>query len=544
MVIGIDLGTTFSVAAYVDNNGIPHVIPNGDGTNTTPSVVMFDYGEVIVGTQAKNNAVTSPYSVAQFAKRHMGTKFEFPIENESGEETLYSPEDISALILSKIKKDCEDFLGQPITGAVVTVPAYFTDAQKNSTIAAGKIANLNVLKVIHEPTAAAMAFGVNKQGENSKILIYDLGGGTFDVTAAEVKGRDIAVLATHGNRNLGGFDFDNLLIEYASRIIKETAKVDVNEELEDLQLLRQRCEEAKIALSTRKNYNFTMAIQGKKVRVEITREKFEELIKPLLDTTGDSIDIVLDEGNLKVNEIDKVLLVGGSSIIPAVSDFVYKKLGIKPSTEVNPHEVVAIGAAICANSLDSADSLDSPMKTSEPSDNSEDIETLTRKKVEKYNLIDRNSHGFGVVVMGRDGCSQMNSIIIPRNQPLKKPFTKVYSSLEDNQEEVYLKVTEGEEEDINYVNIIGESTITLNPHPEGSPIAIEFMYDDNGIITGRVYDLFGVPHETNKSGYLIGTISDLRNSVFMAEVTIKREFELTDDDIDKKKKHLTMLSIQ
>ena len=516
MFIGIDLGTTFSVAAYMDENGIPHIIPNRDGTNTMPSVVMFDQGEIIVGAQAKINAISEPDSVVQFAKQHIGTMNEFLIDDGSGEEKLYSPEDISAIILKRIRQDCEEFLGKEVTGAVITVPAYFTDAQKNSTIAAGKIAGLNVLKVIHEPTAAAMAYGLNKPGEHYLVLIYDLGGGTFDVTAAEINGKDITVRATHGQSQLGGFYFDNHLIGYSANQIKEVTGIDIHENgsIDDLQLLRQRCEDAKIALSTRQNYSFSFNLQGSKAKVELSRKQFEQLLLFDLETTGDSIDIVLEDGEISKDEIDKVLLVGGCSIIPMVGEYIHKKLGIKPSAEVNPHEIVAIGAAICANSFTG------------------------------NNLIDRNAHPFGVVVRSKSTGDLVNSVIIPRNQPLLKPFVKVYSSMVDNQEEIHIRVTEGENEDLRYVTIIGESTIELNLHPEGSPIAIEFKYDDNGIISGKVFDLYDVPHEVDDDGYLVGEISSLDGPLFMANVNIKRENALSEEEIEAKQHKLKSLDIQ
>ena len=539
MVIGIDLGTTFSLAAYVDSNGVPKVIPNRDGTNTLPSVVMFDCGEAVVGIQAKNNAVTSPYNVAQFAKRHIGDDFEFSILDDDENESLYSPEEVSAIILKRLKEDCEQSLGKEITSAVITVPAYFSDAQKNSTIAAGKIAGLNVLKVIHEPTAAAMAYGLDKLGERGKVLIYDLGGGTFDVTLAELNGKEITVLASHGNKNLGGFDFDNALIEYATEEIMKAINVDAGEDPEDLQLLRQRCEEAKIALSTRDKFDFTIKLKGKKAKVEVTRDKFESLIMSIIDTTGVSIDIVLDESGINIGEVDKVLLVGGSSIIPAVKKYIVDKLGIQPSSEVNPHEVVAIGAAICAAGL--IDPV--PPPTPNPSEPKPNFESIPTSNHTPFTLKDRNSHGFGVIINGDDD-REINSVIITRNQPLLQKFTKVYSTVVDEQESIFLRVTEGEDENLKYVSEIGTTEIELTPHPAHSPIAVEFMYDDNGIIAGRVFDLFDVNYETDDRNYLIGDISDLHTAKFIGEISIKRARFFDDEEIAEKRSNINSLTIQ
>jgi len=536
MVIGIDLGTTYSVAAYV-KDGKPCVIPNRDGTNTLPSVVMFEDGKAIVGAKAKANAVNDPYNAVQFVKRHIGTKHEFYIVDDDDNETVHSPESITAVILKRIREDCEKYLNEKVTGAVITVPAYFTDAQKDATIAAGKIADLDVMKVIHEPTAAALAYGLDKSKESSLILIYDLGGGTFDVTAAEVKGKDIDVRATHGYRQLGGFDFDNKLIEDASKQINAKLQVDIFDMgyEKELQMLRENCEKAKISLSTHTEVSFTLDVGEEKVEINFTRAQFNALIMPFLEHTGDSIDVVLEEGMINKNEIKKVLLVGGSSQIPVIGDFIYEKLGIRPSSEVNPHEVVALGAALHAYYLSGGD---------HNVDNEDSSESQSSQHVESFSIKDRNAHAFGIRVRDMETGREINSVIIQRNQPLMKPFVKVYSSSRDQQEKLTLKVTEGESTNLELVTIIGEAQIKLNPHPKGASIAVEFMYDNNGIITGRIYDLFGVSYSEDENGYLIGDIATLDGALFIAEVSIKREFALSDDDIASEQRKLQLLSIE
>ncbi len=477
MIIGIDLGTTFSVGAWVDENGIAHVANSREGGNTTPSVVMFDDNEIIIGKRAKNNAELAPENVVQFVKRNMGDKG-YCFLTENGKE--FTAEEISAMILRRIKEDCETCIGVPVTEAVITVPAYFSDAQRQSTIDAGKIAGLNVRAIINEPTAAALAYGTSKASAAQRVMVYDLGGGTFDVTIMEIQpDGKVRVLATHGNRNLGGVNFDNELITYVrNRFERETGVENLEEDDEFMQVLRTKCEQAKLDLSGSERTFVTVSAQRKKMKIDITRAVFESLIMPILEETEVDIDITLEDSGLKPRDLDKVLLVGGSSRIPAVRAFVQKKLNITPSAELNPDEVVAIGAAIYGKSL------------TQPAMRTETDNTVpgVPSEAEKQIFQDVNSHGLGIVAESDITNRPMNFILIPRNQPIPTVGRQTFGTVVDDQTEIELKVTEGDDEELSYVTIIGSAIIEIPPHPTGSPVTIELNYDSNGIITGRVYD--------------------------------------------------------
>lgn len=526
MVIGIDLGTTFSVAAYINDKGEPKVIQNRDGAYTTPSVVMFDCGEIVVGAQAKSNAIADPYNVVQFVKRNMGNK-DYSFETE--DEKVYSAEEISAIILKRIKDDCETALGESVTQAVITVPAYFNDSQRQSTIDAGKIAGLDVLAVINEPTAAALAYGVTKAASKQRVMIYDLGGGTFDVTIIEVNpDGSVKVLATHGNRNLGGYDFDNRLMEYVAQEFQNQTNIDLHDDDEDMQALRAKCEEAKIALSSRERFVIKMAAQRQKATIEITRAKFESLIEDLIEDTEIDIDVTLDDSELNARDLDKVLLVGGSSRIPAISSFIEKKLGIRPSGELNPDEVVAMGAAVYANAIVNNQGRNDFYGESAPAgkygDRSHSGGSSSTLPVPATNIIqDVNSHGLGIVIHDRNGIGH-NSIIIPRNQQIPVLMQEDYQTVVDGQTQIALQVTEGDDEDLSYVTVIGVAEINLNPHPAESPIRVELGYDQNGIITGRVYDYV--------------------DACYIGEIVIRREANMSDDELREKMNRMEQEDIQ
>lgn len=474
MIIGIDLGTTFSVGAWVDDSGIPHVANSREGGNSTPSVVMFDENEIIIGKEAKNNAELAPENVVQFVKRNMGDKaYSFLTEDDKE----FTAEEISAMILRRVKEDCETCMGEPVTKAVITVPAYFSDAQRQSTMDAGKIAGLDVQAIINEPTAAALAYGAGQRGTAQKVMVYDLGGGTFDVTIMEIRpDGTIKVLATHGNRNLGGVNFDNELITYVrTRFEQESGVEDLEEDDEFMQVLRGKCEQAKLALSGSERTFVAVSAQRKKQKIEITRAVFESLILPIIEETEVDIDIALEDSGLQPRDLDKVLLVGGSSRIPAVRAFVQKKLNIAPSAELNPDEVVAVGAAIYGKNLSAA------------SASMENAPVCDGAAPEKEIFQDVNSHGLGIVAEDENG-RPMNYILIPRNQPIPTVGRRTFGTVIDDQAEVELNVTEGDDEDLSYVTVIGTAYISIQPHPAGAPITVELSYDRNGIITGQVYD--------------------------------------------------------
>ena len=344
-IIGIDLGTTNSCVAVLEG-GEPVVIPNPEGSRTTPSVVAFKNGERMVGQVAKRQAITNPDNTVSSIKREMGSDYRRTIEGKS-----YTPQEISAMILQKLKQDAEAYLGEKVTDAVITVPAYFSDSQRQATKDAGKIAGLNVLRIINEPTAAALAYGMDKEN-NQKILIYDLGGGTFDVSILEIGDGVFEVLATAGNNRLGGDDFDDRLINYIAEEFKKSHGIDLRNDRMAKQRLKEAAEKAKIELSGMASANvnlpfITMDANGPvHLDMNITRAKFNELISDLLDKTKTCVQQALHDAGLKTSQIDKVILVGGSTRVPAVQDLVKNITGKEPFKGINPDECVAIGAAI------------------------------------------------------------------------------------------------------------------------------------------------------------------------------------------------------
>jgi len=506
MKIGIDLGTTYSAAAYLDENGNPHIIPNRDGEPTTPSVVLFEGGSVVVGQEAKDNSSMNPFNVVDFVKRQMGNP-NYTFINEADES--YTPEDISAIILKRIKADCEAFLNEEIEAAVITVPAYFGDAERKATMDAGRLAGLNVLGVINEPTAAALAFGMSKKVENQQVMIYDLGGGTFDVTLVKISNGQFEVKATHGDKQLGGFNFDNELMMYVQRTVKDETGVDIDDDPELMQDIRIKCEKAKRALSARTEYSFTVKAGSKGVKVRITRQQFEELIRPVIEATEVSIDVVMEEAGVSAKDIDKVLLVGGSTRVPAVREFVQRKLNIVPSTEVNPDEAVAIGAAYYANDLDAtAKGEDDPVTSSTP----------------EKRFTDVNSHGLGVAIRDSASGEMINSIIIPRNTKLPVQMENVYATSVDNQTMIRLSITEGDETDLRYVNQIGVTEVPISPRPAGSPIKIGFNLDENAII--HVYMI------------------DLVDQRVLCESVVERNANLSDEELAIKERRMNNIDPQ
>lgn len=499
MIVGIDLGTTFSAAAYVDEDGKAKIIENRDGARTTPSVVMFEDNGICVGEQAKINSVVDPYNVCQFVKRQMGNPA-YKFETDNGEE--YSAEDISAIILKRIKEDCEEVLGQSITQAVITVPAYFSDAQRKATQDAGKIAGLDVKAVINEPTAAAIAFGYQQTETSRRVMVFDLGGGTFDVTVMEFNGKNIEIIATCGHKNLGGFDFDNAIIDYVAKKFEEETGEDLYDDDVAMQELREKAESVKKSLSRREKAYLTISSNGENRKIEITKAQFESMIEHNLKDAQGIMEIAMDDAGLQWHELDKILLVGGSTRVPAVQSMIERVTGIQPSHEVNPDEAVALGAAYYAMSI------------SEESDGEE--------KAERYHVMDVNSHSLGILALDDEG-NMTNNIIIKRNTKLPAEKSCFFNTSKDLQTEIDLQVVEGEDYDPEYCTIIGETTLKLNPHPINSPIEIIMKYDADGVIHVSVMD-----------------IMDL---VDLGEMKIKRTANLTENTIHDKEDRMSNLNI-
>ena len=482
-IIGIDLGTTNSCVAVMEG-GEPVVIANAEGNRTTPSVVAFSKtGERMVGQVAKRQAVTNSDRTISSIKRHMGTDYKVDIDGKK-----YTPQEISAMILQKLKADAEAYLGGTVTEAVITVPAYFNDAQRQATKDAGKIAGLDVKRIINEPTAAALAYGVDKEAEQ-KVMVYDLGGGTFDVSILDIGDGVIEVLATNGNTHLGGDDFDECVMNYLVSEFKKAEGIDLSNDKVAMQRLKEAAEKAKIELSgvTSTNINLPYitadATGPKHLDVTLTRAKFNELTAHLVEATAGPVKQAMADAGLTANDISKVLLVGGSTRIPAVQDEVKKLTGKEGFKGINPDECVAVGAAIQGGVLGG------------------DVKGLL--------LLDVTPLSLGIETMGG-----VFTKLIDRNTTIPTKKSQVFSTAADNQTSVEVHVLQGEREMAAYNKTLGKFQLTgIAPAPRGVPqIEVTFDIDANGIVNVSAKDL--------------GTGAEQK-------ITITASSNLSKEDIDK-----------
>ena len=451
-IIGIDLGTTNSCVSVIEG-GEPVVITNPEGNRTTPSVVAFKDGETIVGEAAKRQAITNPNTISSI-KRHMGEKYSVDVDGKA-----YTPQEISAKILQYLKSYAEGYLGETINKAVITVPAYFTDAQRQATKDAGRIAGLEVERIINEPTAAALAYGADKTEQDKTIMVFDLGGGTFDVSILELGGGVFEVVATSGDNHLGGDDFDNAIANYIVEEFKKANGIDLSQDKMAMQRIKEESEKAKKELSTTQQTHISMPFISANesgplhIDMDLTRAKFDELTKDLVQRTLKPVQDALKDAELTKNDIDEIILVGGSTRIPAVQELIKKELGKEPNKSVNPDECVAMGAAIQGGVL------------------AGDVEDLV--------LLDVTPLSLGLEVMGG-----LYDVVIERNTTIPTTKTKVYSTAVDNQPSVDIHVLQGERKMAADNKTLGRFQLSdIPPAPRGVPqIEVSFNIDANGIV--------------------------------------------------------------
>ncbi|UAL46217.1 molecular chaperone DnaK [Sutcliffiella horikoshii] len=497
-IIGIDLGTTNSCVAVLEG-GEPKVIPNPEGNRTTPSVVAFKNGERQVGEVAKRQSITNPNTIMS-VKRHMGTDYKVEVEGKE-----YSPQEVSAIILQHLKGYAEEYLGETVTKAVITVPAYFNDAERQATKDAGKIAGLEVERIINEPTAAALAYGLDKMDEDQTILVYDLGGGTFDVSVLELGDGVFEVRSTAGDNRLGGDDFDQVIIDYLVAEFKKENGIDLSKDKMALQRLKDAAEKAKKDLSgvtnTQISLPFITAGEAGPLHLEVSmsRAKFDDLTAGLVERTMGPVRQALQDAGISASELDKVILVGGSTRIPAVQDAIKKETGKDPHKGVNPDEVVALGAAIQGGVLTG------------------DVKDVV--------LLDVTPLSLGIETMG-----SVFTKLIERNTTIPTSKSQVFSTAADNQTAVDIHVLQGERPMASDNKTLGRFQLTdIPPAPRGVPqIEVSFDIDKNGIVNVRAKDL-----GTNKEQAIT-----IKSSSGLSEDEINRMVQEAEEnaDADKKRK--------
>lgn len=506
--VGIDLGTTYSAVALLSGTGDPKILPNRDGESITPSVVLFQAfdgrDEPLVGTMAKHSATSAPQDVVQFVKRNIGDST-WRFDATSG--VSYSAEEVSAIILRRLIEDAELATGEPVTDAVITVPAYFDDARRTATRQAGRIAGLNVLRVLNEPTAAALSFGLDTAAEGT-VLVYDLGGGTFDVTLMRISGGEFDVLGTDGDRNLGGFDFDNRLIEYIATKVGEQGGPDLLEDDAQVVALREKAEMAKRSLTTVATATVHLSAGGRPFRVAVERAEFERVTADLVSRTRDLTNAVLGEGRVAWPEVDHVLLVGGSTRMPMIRAMVESLAGKPADRSVNPDEAVALGAAIQAAMEDSA---------------------ATGADVVLFEgaapvIADVTSQSLGVIQLDDQTGRDVNTVVIPRNSKVPAKRSVDGYTVVDNQSSIKVQVTEGDDADPEYVFEVGSKELPIPPYPKGAPVRVTYAYDIDQTVFIE--------------------LTDLTANTSLGTFTVDRLANLTDAQVSTAARKVSSLSVQ
>lgn len=475
--VGIDLGTTFSAVAHIDSYGKPQIIPNSESERITPSVILFEDESVIVGTTARTNAVAEPERIVDFVKREMGKPKEQFQREFNGKS--YSAEELSALILMKLKVDAEKYLKEEITDAVITVPAYFNDAERTATITAGQLAGLNVLQIINEPTAAALAYGLDKLDEDQTVFVFDLGGGTFDVTIMRIEGHKIEMLATNGDHRLGGKDWDDIIVNHVAEAFSKEHDQNPLLDLQSYQDLQSRAVAAKIQLSKRPRTAIVHNHDGRSIKVEFTREEFEQMARHLVEKCKTICEIVMQEAQLNWSQLDKILLVGGMTRMPMVREMIAQLASAPLAEDVNPDEAVAVGAGIQAVLCLLREEDVSGGKIL-PDDTRQQFSSREGGLIEVTNI---TSHTLGVILWDE---AQLETYVFPmirKMSAIPASARNSFGTATANMPRVTVRVVEGESTLPGECTPLGICDVELPPFlPKGSPVELTYEYNDNQVL--------------------------------------------------------------
>ena len=514
-VVGIDLGTTFCAVAHIDPYGKPQIIPNSESERLTPSVILFDEPNVIVGTLAKNNAVAEAERIVDFIKREMGKPKEQFQRDFNGK--VYSAEELSALILRKLKADAEKYLKEPVTDAVITVPAYFNDAERTATITAGQLAGLNVLQIINEPTAAAVAYGLDKLDEDQTVFVFDLGGGTFDVTIMRIEGHGIQMIATNGDHRLGGKDWDDVIVNHVAEEFDRAHGENPLLDLESYQDLQSRALAAKIQLSSRPRTAIVHSHNGKSVKVELTREEFEQKTRHLVEKCKTICEMVLQEAQMQWSDIDKVLLVGGMTRMPMVREMVSGLSAVPMVDDVNPDEAVAVGAAI-QGILSLLKEEETTGERTLPENTRQQFSSREGGLIQVTNI---TSHTLGVVLWDEAHLEEYVFPMIRKMTAIPATARNSFGTASANMQRAVVRIVEGESTLPAECTPLGLCDVELPAFlPKGSPVELTYEYNANQVLEVAV----------NASGN-------------QAKVRIERNTGLAPDEIGRAATRLGAISV-
>ena len=514
-VIGIDLGTTFCAVAHIDPYGKPQIIPNGESERLTPSVILFDGSSVIVGSLAKNNAVAEAERIVDFVKREMGKPKEQFQREFNGK--IYSAEELSALILRKLKSDAEKYLKEPVTDAVITVPAYFNDAERTATITAGQLAGLNVLQIINEPTAAAVAYGLDKLDEDQTVFVFDLGGGTFDVTIMRIEGQGIQMLATNGDHRLGGKDWDDVIVNHVAEEFDRAHGENPLLDLQSYQDLQSRALAAKIQLSSRPRTAIIHSHNGKSVKVELSRQEFEQKTRHLVEKCKTICEMVLQEAGMEWSDIHKILLVGGMTRMPMVREMVASLSPVPLVDDVNPDEAVAVGAAI-QGILSLLKEEETTGEKTVPENTRQQFSSRDGGLIQVTNI---TSHTLGVVLWDEAHLEEYVFPMIRKMTAIPATARNSFGTASANMQRAVVRIVEGESTLPAECTPLGLCDVELPAFlPKGSPVELTYEYNANQVLEVAV----------NASGN-------------QAKVRIERNTGLAPDEVDRAAKSLDAIAV-